>query len=199
MAQIPNDVAEQLKALAGMSAPALRALWKDTFGRPHPGWVQKDFLVRALAYHVQEKALGGLQPAMKRRLLEYAREFQAKGRIAALERPRIKPGTRLVRGWGGDTHVVTVLDSGYEYRGKRYASLSEIARAITKTRWSGPKFFGLKAPPQAAGGPSRAAWPGSAPLRRLHAKVLGRGLGAVLQLPRRPAGGVPRLYRKPAT
>ena len=129
-----------------MSAGRLRALWKETFGRPHPSGVQKDFLLRALAYHVQENAHGGLAPGIHRRLAEYAREFQTSGRIAALERPKIKPGTQLVRGWRGDTHVVTVLDEGYDYRGKRYGSLSEIARLITRTRWSGPRFFGLKTP-----------------------------------------------------
>ena len=139
-----KDVAAQLRALTRMSAPQLRALWNKIFDRPHPSGVQKDFLLRALAYRTQEHAYGGLAPTVRRRLLDYAKEFQAKGRIAALDRPKIKPGTRLVRGWSGDTHVVTVLADGYDYRGKAYGSLSEIARAITKTRWSGPRFFGLK-------------------------------------------------------
>jgi hypothetical protein len=39
---------------------------------------------------------------------------------------------------------VTVTERGYEHRGSRYQSLSEIARLITGTRWSGPLFFGLK-------------------------------------------------------
>jgi len=155
MREDPGHVAQQLKKLEGMSAPALRALWKETFGRPHPGWVQKDFLLRALAYHAQEKAYGGLSAAVRRQLLRYAEEVQAKGRIASLDTLKIKPGTRLVRGWGGDTHVVTVVEGGFEYRGKRYGSLSEIARLITGTRWSGPAFFGLKTP--ASGKARRAA------------------------------------------
>jgi DUF2924 family protein len=146
MAQFPSDVGEQLKALPGLTAPELRALWKETFGRPHPGWVQKDFLVRALAYHFQEKAYGGLSPATRKRLLRYAEEVETKGTISGLDSPRLKPGTRLVRGWRGETHVVSVLDQGFEYRDKRYPSLSEIARLITGTRWSGPAFFGLKKP-----------------------------------------------------
>ena len=142
-----EDVAEQLKALERMAAPELRALWAETFGRPHPGWVQREFLHQALAYHAQEKAYGGLSAALRRRLLAYAEEVQEKGRIGALERPKIKPGTRLVRSWGGEVHVVTALDGAFEYRGKRYGSLSVIARAITGTRWSGPAFFGLKSGP----------------------------------------------------
>jgi hypothetical protein len=66
--------------------------------------------------------------------------------------PRIKLGTRLVRQWQGETHEVTLLDSGYAYRGQRYASLSEIARFITGTRWSGPLFFGLKTVERNQGG-----------------------------------------------
>jgi hypothetical protein len=144
-----SDVAAQLKALEAMSAPELRVLWRSTFGRPHPGWVQKNFLMRSLAYHVQEKAHGGLSPALRRQLLRYAEEIRAKGRIASLDTPKIKPGTRLVREWGGNTHVVTAVETGFEYGGKRFGNLSVIARAITGTRWSGPAFFGLKKPSSA--------------------------------------------------
>jgi hypothetical protein len=151
-----TNVAAQLNALEEMGAPELRALWHQTFGRPHPGWVQKGFLVRALAYHAQEKAYGGLPEPVRRKLLRYAGEIEIKGHIGALNAPRIKPGTRLVREWGGDTHVVTALEKGFEYRDKRFGSLSEIARSITRTRWSGPAFFGLKTP-----SPGKAAASGS--------------------------------------
>jgi len=145
MSKTSTDVAQQLKRLLEIRAPELRALWRETFGRPHPGYVHKDFLVRALGYHIQEKAYGGLSPATRRRLLKLARDIESGAKIALFEAPKIKPGTRLVRGWRGDTHVVTVLEEGFEYRDKRYGSLSEIARLVTGTRWSGPAFFGLKA------------------------------------------------------
>src|SRR5260221_1855195 len=144
MPGLSGRVAAQLKALEGEDARSLRALWQKTFGRPHPGWVQKDFLILALAYHLQEKARGGLRDALRRRLRGFAHEVEAKGHIASLAGAKIKRGTRLVREWHGATHVVTVGDSDFEYRGKRYQSLSEIARMVTKTRWSGPAFFGLK-------------------------------------------------------
>ena len=54
------------------------------------------------------------------------------------------PGTRLVREWQGVEHAVTVLESGFEYQGKPFKSLSAVANAITGTHWSGPLFFGLK-------------------------------------------------------
>ena len=147
MREFPENVAEQLSALHTMKAPELRSLWRATFGRPHPGWVQREFLLCALAYHFQVKAYGGLSPAAKRRLRVYADELQAGNQQRPPVRARIKPGTRLVREWGGETHVVTTLEGAFEYRGKRYSSLSEIARLITKTRWSGPAFFGLKDKP----------------------------------------------------
>jgi|SRR5579871_413141 len=144
MAGFPTDVAAQLKTLAQMGAPELRALWQTTFGRQQPAWVQGDFLMRALAYYFQEKAHGGLTAALRRRLLAYAEEVELRGRIASLDNLKIKPGTRIVRAWSGETYVVTAREGGFEFRGKHYVSLSAIARQITGTRWSGPAFFGLK-------------------------------------------------------
>jgi Protein of unknown function (DUF2924) len=58
--------------------------------------------------------------------------------------PKIAPGTRFIREWQNQVHLVNVEAKGYEYRGVRYRSLSEIARRITGTRWSGPLFFGVQ-------------------------------------------------------
>lgn len=139
-----DDVAAQLSALEEMGGPELREHWKHVFGRPHPGWVQREFLIRALAYRLQEKAYGGLGSAHRRHLLACAEQVRLKGALLPTARLSVKPGTRLVREWGGETHVVTTLEGEFEYRDKRYRSLSEIARLITRTRWSGPAFFGLK-------------------------------------------------------
>ncbi len=62
----------------------------------------------------------------------------------SLHRVRLKPGSRLIREWRGEVYRVTVLDDGFDWRGTRYANLSQIARAITGARWSGPLFFGLR-------------------------------------------------------
>jgi hypothetical protein len=50
----------------------------------------------------------------------------------------------LVQEWHGTTRRVTVIDDGYRFDGKHYRSFSEVARTITGSRWSGPRFFGLK-------------------------------------------------------
>ena len=97
-----------------MSAAQLRALWQATFGEPHPVGVHHGFLLRALAYHFQEKAYRGLSAVLRRRLLAYAEEVQEKGSIASLEKLKIKPGTRLVREWHGETHVVTAREADFE-------------------------------------------------------------------------------------
>lgn len=93
---------------------------------------------------MQEEAYGGLSAACGRRLRELSRAFEANPDANLSHRLPINPGTRLVRQWKQQVHVVNVEERGYAYRGVLYESLSEIARLITSTRWSGPLFFGLK-------------------------------------------------------
>jgi len=105
--------------------------------------MSRNVLVRAIAYRIQERALGGLNPSTRRRL-DRATADLAAGRNHSPLAPKIKPGTRLLREWQGNVHEVIVLEKGVEYRGKFWPSLSAVAREITGTRWSGPRFFGLK-------------------------------------------------------
>ena len=102
-------------------------------------------MVRILAYRLQDQAFGSLAPAIRRRLRQIAAEVTSGNANLSAQPQRIKPGTRLLREWQGRKHLVTVAETGFEYQGIRYGSLSEIARQITGTRWSGPLFFGLKA------------------------------------------------------
>ncbi|HTI80805.1 MAG TPA: DUF2924 domain-containing protein [Acetobacteraceae bacterium] len=60
---------------------------------------------------------------------------------------RLKPGSKLVRAWRSKTHTVLVLEDGFEHQGRRYASLTQIAGAVTGAHWSGPRFFGLVTTP----------------------------------------------------
>ena len=138
------DVSERLKSLPGMSKPALLALWRELFKRSAPAGIRRELVIRILAYRIQELAYGGLSAATRRRLRQLARMFAENPKASIPNARTIKPGTRLIRQWQGKTHQVTVSDNGYEYDGKRYGSLSQIARLITGTRWSGPLFFGLK-------------------------------------------------------
>ena len=134
---------EKIAALQTLGTGALRSLWQEAFGTPAPIRTSRDLLLRALAYRLQEQAEGGLSKAARRRLAGLADPKTAGGPPSSAA-PRPRTGTRLIREWQGEVHRVTVLDGGFEYRGRRYASLSRIAREITGTRWSGPLFFGLR-------------------------------------------------------
>jgi hypothetical protein len=101
-------------------------------------------MARILAYRVQEQAFGGLNSKTRRRLDQIANAMGKNQNTAIANMARSKPGTRLIRSWQGKTHTVTIEESGYQYQGRQYRSLSEIARHITGTQWSGPLFFGLK-------------------------------------------------------
>ena len=133
-----------LEALPTLGRAQLAAEWQRLFGTPRPAKLRKEMVVRILAYRAQEKEFGGLSPAALRRLRELSRVFRGNPRAPIPDVPSIKLGTRLVRSWRGQIHQVTVVERGYEFKNRRYSSLSEIARLITGTRWNGPLFFGLR-------------------------------------------------------
>jgi len=135
-----EDLAAELAGLADLSLEDLKRRWTELYGSPPPARLGRRLMTRAVAYRLQEQVLGGLGVATLRRLARAAEDIAA-GR--ALSRPRIKPGTRLLRTWQGVTHEVIVLDSGVRYGGRDWRSLSAVAREITGARWSGPRFFGL--------------------------------------------------------
>lgn len=104
-------------------------------------------LIPFLAYRIQENTYGGLKPSTRAELRRIARLLEpSRGPGKRPVRSRLKPGTRIVRTWRGAAHEIFVADSGIEYQGTTYRSLSEIARKITGTRWSSPAFFGLNKP-----------------------------------------------------
>lgn len=137
-----GDLTERLHALPGMEVSALRAEWKRLYRSQPPARISRQLLELGVAWKLQEAELGGLSRAM-------ARQLGGSADIsAAASEPRssitVKLGSRLVRAWRGETHDVLVVEGGYEWRGQRWTSLSKIAREITGTRWSGPRFFGLE-------------------------------------------------------
>jgi Protein of unknown function (DUF2924) len=141
----PADVLGRLAALKAAATPALRQQWRELFGAEPPAYNRR-FLESRLAYRIQELAYGGLKPETIARLEALGEKLDG-GKISVRrmrgeDRPIV--GTRLVREHDGVEHRVTVLQGGYEYEGRRYRSLSAIARAITGTRWNGWRFFGLR-------------------------------------------------------
>ena len=94
---------------------------------------------------MQERVFGGLKPALRKFLAEVGNDSTSARSASAFQSVSVGPGTVLVRKWHGVTHRVTALEKGFEWKGRCYRSLSEIAREISGARWSGPRFFGLKA------------------------------------------------------
>jgi len=138
-------LAAEIASLSKLGIDELRERWKAMYGRAPSRDMGRSILTRAVAYKLQEQAYGGLKPSTRRLLVRFAEET-ATG--SSLKKPQIRKaqsGTVLIREWQGNAHRVTMLDDGVSFNGKRYRSLSEVAREITGSRWSGPRFFGLRA------------------------------------------------------
>ena len=144
MAKPALDIGTEIARLEQLTLEMLREEWRRTHQVPPPRRLSRDTLLRGIAYKLQENAFGGLSKAI-RRSLQASGPSTMSPATKPPPRPVFKPGTRLVREWHGVTHTVVVLDNGVEWRGKRYTSLSVVAREITGAHWSGPRFFGLTA------------------------------------------------------
>ena len=143
-APTPADtLASRLRALDALSYPELRAEWRRLYRTLPPKRVARELLLLGVAWKVQEQSLGGLGAAMKRTLAGLTETLERDGDVNRTRVVQLKPGAKLVREWHGKTHTVLVLDEGFEWRGKRWRSLTTIAKAISGAHWSGPRFFGL--------------------------------------------------------
>jgi hypothetical protein len=140
-----DSVLAQLAALKGAPAVALKAKWRALFDTEPPPYNRR-FLESRLAYRIQELAYGGLRKETVERLRVLAKQYDGKagGHLKGRHDRMPIAGTRLVREWQGVQHSVTVRGDDFEYLGQPYKSLSAIAREITKVRWNGWVFFGLK-------------------------------------------------------
>ena len=138
----PERSREALSRLPPLDLGELRELWCRLYKSEAAPRLSRDLLVRAIAYRMQEVASGGPRLELQRQLREIGLELQQTGRLRI--RPRLKPGTRLMREWQGRSYEVLVLDDGFSWQGSHYRSLSVIARTITGTPRSGPLFYGLK-------------------------------------------------------
>jgi hypothetical protein len=142
-----SDCEETLEAeiarLDGLALQQLRQVWRQRLGPP-PQHISTELTRRRLAYGLQVKVYGGLKPEIRRRLKQLYKTFKADPHHTPSSNLGLKPGLLLTREWNGTEHRVTVLEKGFEYRDEKYRSLSQVARRIAGSRWSGPAFFGLK-------------------------------------------------------
>jgi hypothetical protein len=136
----------EIARLRDLGVPELRSRWHTVFRRQPPPHLPRHLLFRVLAYRLQAEHCSDLDPETVR-LLDRSGSPEKAGQRAVDATQRtaeLRPGTMLGREWNGQTHRVAVLADGFAWNGKTYASLSKVAFAITGTRWSGPKFFGLR-------------------------------------------------------
>jgi Protein of unknown function (DUF2924) len=140
----PTNLEQQLDQIKQLKPEELRKRWQAVFGSNPPPKMRSSLMIQAIARRLQEKAFGGLKPSTRRLLQKVAQDAGASKVPAPGKKAQPRVGTVLVREWHGTKHQVSVLKDGFVYHSKRYGSLSQIARAITGTQWSGPLFFGLK-------------------------------------------------------
>jgi hypothetical protein len=149
------SIPQQIARLQAMTVGELRVEWERLYGEPTRSR-NRVYLWRRLAWRVQELQLGGLSDAAKTRIAELAQDGFTRAQIprgftpvaskpsAPSRDPRLpSPSSMLVRKYRGKDVRVTVLDDGFEWDGRRFDSLSEVALAVTGSKWNGWLFFGL--------------------------------------------------------
>ena len=143
--EIERQQLEQIKQLELSTIPDLKHKWHELKGQEPPQFAKRSFLTQVIAWELQAKAFGGIEPSLHRLLLGLGsgQPPSTSGDEVPASK-KLGPGVKLIRTWRGETHQVIVTDEGFLWRDKNFKSLSFIAREITGTQWSGPVFFGLK-------------------------------------------------------
>lgn len=145
-----GEIEAEISDLATLSLSELRERWTKCFGGDALPIRSRDVLVRMLAWQLQADTFGGFDATTERQLREISINMERGGSITPKTRQTLSPGVMISREWRGVVHTVTRTKSGFQHLGKCYRSLSDVARVITGTRWSGPRFFGLEQKPAAA-------------------------------------------------
>ena len=143
--EIERRLLEQIKQLELSTIPDLKLKCQELTGLEPPQFAKRSFLTQVVAWELQAKAFGGIEPSLHRLLLGLG-GGQSPSTSGDQHPPNqtLSPGVKLIRIWRGESHQVIVTERGFLWRDKAFKSLSIIAREITGTQWSGPVFFGLK-------------------------------------------------------
>lgn len=144
MGQTVLDIAAEMLRLEQLTIDEVRDEWRRLHQTPPPKRLSRDILLRGISYRYQERAFGGLSKSALRKL-SASKAVESHSNAPRHATVSLKPGTRLVREWHGQTHTVVILKGGVEWQGRHYRSLSIVAREISGAHWSGPRFFGLRA------------------------------------------------------
>lgn len=133
------NLEKSIRSLEEVEREKLLELWTPLFGAPPPTKLSAQLLRKAIAQRMQTQELGG-GPTRVHNQLRSAICLNAPAPAR-----RLRPGARLIREWNGTAHIVEVVADGFRYRDRIFASLSSVAKEITGAKWSGPRFFGLRA------------------------------------------------------
>jgi hypothetical protein len=134
----------EVKDLIGRPVHTLREIWRTRLGSEPPKFKSREVMASLLAWKIQAETNGGLDASTARKLREIADALERDGAYEPKLTRRLPTGVVVTREWKGLIHKVSIMAGGFTYQGKKYESLSGIARLITGTRWSGPRFFGLE-------------------------------------------------------
>lgn len=149
-----NAIAADIAGLAELPIDTMKQIWCDRIGEELPNTRSQTLFRRLLAWELQAAVFGGLDAVTEKKLRDIANavERERDGQYEPKVRRGLPIGVVLTREWKGAVHKVTIVADGFAYQRREYKSLSDIARTITGTRWSGPRFFGLE---QKTGKPRR--------------------------------------------
>lgn len=139
-----NELEIKITALQKMPMADLKMEWQALYHTQPPPSIHRVLLIQAISFQYQERLFGGLNAMMKRKLKGLTQQLEDNNQQAFDPGISLKPGARLIREWHGHSYSVTVLETGFEFKEQTYSSLSKIAKEITGTRWSGPRFFGVQ-------------------------------------------------------
>ena len=139
-----DSIVARVAALKTADAAELKQMWRDLFNQEPPPFNRR-FLESRLAYRIQELAYGGLKREALKRLEKMGEQLDGGKAEVRRRRTDTRPvaGTRLIRDWQGVPQEVIVGIDYFEYQGRRYKSLSSIAKTITGTNRNGWTFFGF--------------------------------------------------------
>ena len=144
-----TPIEDEIAHLRGLDLKGLRARWLSVFKRPPLAHLGRHLLFSIIAYRIQADRFGDLDRETKQ-LLDRTEAMESGSAMSARlvgfdqKRTELTPGTVLVREWNRQSQRVMVMADGFAWKGNSYDSLSKVAFAITGTKWSGPRFFGMR-------------------------------------------------------
>ena len=144
-----TSIEDEIAHLRGLDLKGLRARWQSVLQRPAPGHLPRHLLFGIIAYRIQADRFGDLDHETRQLLDRSGLKESGTAMSARLvsfdqKRTELTPGTVLVREWDRRSQRVMVMSDGFAWNGQTFDSLSKVAFAITGTKWSGPRFFGLR-------------------------------------------------------